>query len=853
MSKAKQYTYKDTFNATLDYFNGDTLATSVWMSKYALKEMGDGNDDLEKATFYEKEPDDMFHRISNELHRAGLKYNNPLSKNEIFNLIKDFKYVVPQGRPMAGIGNDNYITSLSNCFVVGYPDEDSYGSIFRTDQEIGQLEKRGGGVGTDLSHFRASGSKVRNAAQTSTGPVEICANRFSNTTREVGQSGRRGALMLSMDINHKNAEEFMDSKLDRNKITGANISLRINDKWLESFIDNDKPDEENERLWKKIILNAWKSAEPGVLFWDTIINESVADCYSDFGFKTISTNPCGEINLSAYDSCRLMLLNLYSYVINPFTKEARIDWDLLADHARKITKIMDNMIDLEIEKINNILEKVKSDPESDETKEIEINLWDKIRHFAELGRRAGIGITGEGDMLAALGLKYGTKEATDMAEEVHKLISTNVYIESCDLVQRDGRHPFGVFNPKLEESNPFINRLISQGDKYSIELKEKIRKGRRNISLLTIAPAGSVSILTKTTSGIEPVFKPFYDRKRKIDKNGSQKPDFIDETGDWFQTYTVTHHNYAVWYSVYKGITYNEASEELSSMGEADLLKVYEESPYYGATSNDIDWVEKVNMQGRVQKWVDHSISATTNIPKSASVDVVRAIYETAWKSGCKGMTIYRDGSRDGVLTTTNKENKVTPPPEVKRRPKTLPAKVVRFNNNGEKWVSVIGLLEDKPYEIFTGRLNELNIPKYVEDGFIVKNREIVLEIDELNNEVEISQSRYDFQYNNKEGEDILVYGLSKVFNEEYWDYAKLISGLLRHNMAIEYVVKVISSLKLGGDNIGTWKNGVVRALRKFMKNDVKTGEKCPMCNGDNMVNDSGCSTCMDCGYSKCN
>ena len=644
----------------------------------------------------------------------------------------------------------------------------------------------------------------------------------------------------------------MDSKLDKNKITGANISLKIDDKWLESFIDNDNPNEENERLWKKIIHNAWKSAEPGVLFWDTIIKESVPDCYSDFGFKTISTNPCGEIPLSADDSCRLMLLNLYSYVKKPFSNDAYMDWDLLADHARKITKVMDNMIDLEIEKINKILDKIKNDPESEESKAIEFNLWSRIKHFAELGRRAGIGITGEGDMLAALGLKYGTKKATDMSEEVHKLISTNVYIESCDLVQRDGRPQFDIFNPELEENNPFINRLISQDNKYSRELKGKIRNGRRNIALLTIAPAGSVSILTKTTSGIEPLFEPFYDRKRKIDKNGSEKPSFIDETGDWFQTYNVVHHNYIVWYSVYKGITYDEASEELSTMKEDKLLKTYEESPYYQATSNDIDWVEKVNMQGRVQRWVDHSISATTNIPKSASVEVVRDIYETAWKSGCKGMTIYRDGSRDGVLTTTNKETKLITPPEVKRRPKTLPAKVVRFNNSGDKWVSVIGLLDDKPYEIFTGRLNELNIPKYVEDGFIVKNREVVLEIDELNNEVEINQSRYDFQYVNKEGEDIMVHGLSKVFSEEYWDYAKLISGLLRHNMAIEYVVKVISSLKLGGDNIGTWKNGVVRALRKFMKNDVNTGEKCPMCKS-NMVISEGCSTCRGCGYSKCN
>ena len=851
MNQKQIFSYKEVYDNTLQYFNGDELATNVWISKYSLKELtSDGN-----ILYYEKTPVDMFHRLTNELYRAGLKYKNPLSYDEIYELIKDFKYVVPQGRPMAGIGNDNDVTSISNCFVVSYPNQDSYGTIAKVDQEIMQISKRGGGIGTDLSGYRPANSKVKNAAMTSTGPVEICANRFSNTIREVGQNGRRGALMLSMDIDHNDAESFIDAKMEDGKITGANISVKIKDYWLNSFINNENPNKENERLWKKIIHNAWAKAEPGILFWDTIINESVPDCYSEFGFKTLSTNPCGEIPLSNKDSCRLMLLNLYSYVKNPFSDEAVFDYNLLRDHSRKIMKIMDNMIDLELEKIDKIIEKIKSDPEDEATKKIELDLWKEIRRIGETGRRSGIGVTAEGDMLAALGFKYGTPEATDFSAEIHRIISTNVYISSCDLVQNDGRPMFECFNWELEKNNPFINRLTSFSDKDSQELSDKIVKGRRNIACLTIPPAGSTSLMTQTTSGIEPLFMPYYSRNRKIDKNSGIKADFIDGTGDWFQTYFVIHHKFVVWYSVLKNISITDASNFLSSMKEEELDKLFEISPYFGATSRDVDWVEKVRMQGAIQKFIDHSISATTNIPADTSEEVVREIYETSWKSGCKGMTIYRDGCRDGVLNSTKDKKKEESQngqlgfPE--KRPKSIQGKVVRFSNGGEKWVSVVGIINDKPYEIFTGLLDKLNIPQYVEDGFIVKNKEVKLAIDEEGKEIEKFVSRYDFQYKNKNGETITSLGLSEIFNEEYWNYAKLISAALRNYMPIEYVVKMIGSLNLRTQSINSWKNGVVRTLKKFIKDGTSVGEKCPECGG-NLVRSSGCISCPSCGWSKC-
>jgi len=856
------YNYKDVYSKTLEYFNGDELATKVWISKYSLKILPPNNLSsdirLEDMIFFELYPVDMFHRLTRELHRAGLKYENPLSYEEIFELINNFKYVVPQGRPMAGIGNDNEITSISNCFVVAYPGQDSYGTIARVDQEIMQISKRGGGIGTDLSGYRASNSKVKNAAMTSTGPVEICANRYSNTIREVGQNGRRGALMLSMDVQHKDAEKFIDAKMEEGKITGANISVRIGNQWLKSFLNSNDPNKENERLWKKIIHNAWKSAEPGVLFWDTIIKESVPDCYSDFGFKTLSTNPCGEIPLSNKDSCRLMLLNLYSYVKNPFTEKAELDFDLLRDHSKKIIKIMDNMIDLEIEKIEAIIAKVQSDPEDEQTKAIELELWKEIKRVGLLGRRSGVGVTAEGDMLAALGFKYGTTEASDFATEVHRIISTNVYIGSCDMVQIDNRPEFGVFSWRRESENPFINRLISFGDEDSNELATKIKGGRRNIACLTIPPAGSTSLMTQTTSGIEPVFMPVHKRKRKIDKNGGMKADFIDATGDWFQEYVVVHHKFLVWYSIYSNVDFNEAKTKLNEMSETELGELLKVSPYYCATSEDVNWVEKVRMQGSIQKYIDHSISATTNVPADTTEETVRMIYETAWLSGCKGMTIYRDGCRDGVLTSAKpKETKVNPDEFQGKRPKTIKGKVVRFNNGGEKWVSVVGIRNDKPYEIFTGLLEKLNIPQYVEEGAIIKNKEVILEIETIGipggqaQEIEKTVSRYDFQYKSKNGETITVIGLSRAFKEEYWNYAKLISAVLRHNMPIEYVVEMISSLNLGTQNINSWKNGVIRTLKKFIKDGTDTGERCPECGG-HLVRESGCYTCKDCGFSKC-
>ena len=1262
--KDNGYTYNDVFNSTIEYFNGDEVATNVWISKYCLKQLSDDGN----VTYYEKTPDDMFKRIAREISRVGNKYINNLSYDEVYELIKDFKYILFQGRPMAGIGSGDNV-SLSNCFVVGRPGYDSYGLIGLIDQQIMQISKRGGGVGTDLSDYRPNGSKVHNAAMTSSGPVEICANRFSNTIREVGQNGRRGALMLSMSINHPNAEEFMDSKMEEGKITGANISLRIFDDWMKSAlgIDCDR-DEEKYRLWKKIIHNATKRAEPGVLFWDTIIKESIPDCYEQYGFKTLTTNPCfpsseyiltdkgyvkfgdlyrsgkdnmvftdnrisyietkevespdqwhidetkvgltlrnasnvfltktsaevaelifsngsklrctpdhhiatinrgmieakdltnddkvlvaigdikesivgktpetseeilslicgltmgdgtfsvnnyqercnlcfwgkdasrmfemctllidklhdlngdilgkngkklskyfisykkddndeiikvtissayvasilnkyfdynksskhivpdfilnnaltsigkyfiagimycdgsisgnlkkgitvrlnqsnvellrqiqmmlgcngfyssiklrkkaqykdmpngkggyskywtkdnydliisssqsedyikyigflgddnkekkfleftknkvslkkyttllsykllnekedvycikepvtrsiivngistrrcGEIPLSNCDSCRLMAMNLYSYVKNPFTKQAYFDFDLFANHARKIVKLMDNMIDLEIEQIDKILDKVKSDPEEDDVKQIELNLWKKIKEVCILGRRSGIGITGEGDMLAALGYKYGTKEATYFAASIQHILALNVYIGSCDLVQVDNRDPFKCFNYELEKNNPFLKRLGEVADyeynkivinRYIEEYKSKISLGRRNIALLTIAPTGSVSCLTQTTSGIEPVFTIRYTRRRKIDKNSGIKPDFIDKTGDWFINFSIIHSKFITWYASYSNTSFNDAKYYLENLNDEEFNELYKISPYYKATAMDCDWKEKVFMQGLMQKYVDHSISVTINLPKDTSEDTVEELYRIAWESGCKGCTIYVDGSRDGILITNNKKDcgcKDFLEKDAPKRPKMLPCKVVRFVNNKEKWIAAVGLYEGKPYEIFTGLLEKLNIPNNIEDANIVRNKVEVTTIDEYTGEnITKLVSRYDLVYIDANGEQKSVLGLSTVFNKEFWNYGKLVSGLLRHGMPIQYVIKVISSLDFKDDGINSWKNGVIRALKRFIK-DGETDEICPEC-GAKLWRESGCVSCKSCGWSKC-
>lgn len=859
------YNYNEVYDNTLKYFNGDELATNVWITKYAKSEL------LEDGTiiYYEKTPDDMFHRIASEIARAGEKYNNPLSENEVYELIKDYKYILFAGRPMAGIGVDDAV-SISNCFVVGRPGQDSYGTIATIDQEIMQLSKRGGGVGTDLSAYRPGGAKVHNAARTSSGPVEICATRFSNTIREVGQNGRRGALMLSMDINHPSAEEFMDAKMEEGKITGANISMKLYDDWMKKALGiGCEMDIEKNRLWKKIIHNATTKAEPGVLFWDTILRESPADCYADFGFKTISTNPCGEIPLAASDACRLMSLNLYSYVDNPFTKDARFNFEKFINHAKLSIKLMDNMIDLENEKIDKILAKVETDPEDEETKAVEKNLWKRVKRMNNFGRRSGIGFTALGDMLAALGIKYGTSEATHFVEYVQKVMATAVYIGSCDLVQVDGRPTFGCFDYELEKNNPFLNRLTmpseylmeyNPANDYANILAAEFEKkwtnnlGRRNIALLTCAPAGSLSTQSQTTSGLEPVFMISYRRRRKIDKNSGIKPDFIDKTGDAFIEFNVVHHKFVTWYAVYKNISFNEAKVTLEKMSDVEIQNVIKESPYYKATAMDCDWHERINMQAALQRYVDHSLSVTCNLPKGTTEDVVEDVYRTAWESGCKGCTIYVDGSRDGVLINKEEKKKcecaefmdTTTP----KRPKKLPCKIIRFSNKGVKWIAAVGLYEGRPYEIFTGLAEKLNVPAGVENGFIIRNKVPKEVLNEDNGMIEtIKVSRYDIEFN-LNGETKLIEGLSTIFNEEYWNYGKLISGLLRHGMPVNYVVKVITSMDFKNDGINSWKAGVIRALKTFMK-DEDLHEPCPKCGG-HLRRESGCIQCVDCGWSKC-
>jgi ribonucleoside-diphosphate reductase alpha chain len=860
-----KYDYKDVYDSTLKYFKGDELATNVWITKYAKSEL------LEDGTtvYYEKTPDDMFHRIASEIARAGEKYNNPLSENEVYELIKDYKYILFAGRPMAGIGVDDAV-SISNCFVVGRPGQDSYGTIATIDQEIMQLSKRGGGVGTDLSSYRPGGSKVHNAARTSSGPVEICATRFSNTIREVGQNGRRGALMLSMDITHPSAEEFMDAKMEDGKITGANISMKLYDDWMKSALGIDcEMDKEKNRLWKKIIHNATTKAEPGVLFWDTILRESPADCYSDYGFKTISTNPCGEIPLAAGDACRLMSLNLYSYVDYPFTSDARFNFDKFINHAKLSIKLMDNMIDLENEKIDRILAKIDADPEDDDIKAVEKNLWSRVKRMNNFGRRSGIGFTALGDMLAALGLKYGTPEATHFVEYVQKVMATAVYIGSCDLVQIDGRPAIGCFNYELEKNNLFLNRLTmpseflmeyNPANDYANILAAEFEKkwtnnlGRRNIALLTCAPAGSLSTQSQTTSGLEPVFMISYRRRRKIDKNSGIKPDFIDKTGDAFIEFNVVHHKFIEWYCRYADLAFWDGKHVLEHASEEELKEIIKKSPYYKATAMDCDWHERINMQAALQKYVDHSLSVTCNLPKGTTEEVVEDVYRTAWESGCKGCTIYVDGSRDGVLINKDEKKKCecnefietnTP-----KRPKKLPCKIVKFSNRGEKWVAAVGLYEGRPYEIFTGLAEKLNIPNGVDSGFIIRNK-IPTEVfnDETGQLETVKVSRYDIEYI-QSGETKTIQGLSTIFNEEFWNYGKLISGLLRHGMPVKYVVKSISSLDFKNDGINSWKSGVIRALKSFMK-DEDLHEPCPQCGG-HLRRESGCIQCTDCGWSKC-
>ena len=842
------YTYDEAFEASLQYFKGDELAARVWVNKYAVKDSF-GN-------IFEKSPEDMHWRIANEVARIEAKYQNGLNAQQLYELLDHFKYIVPQGSPMTGIGNDFQVASLSNCFVIGIDGAaDSYGGIIRIDEEQVQLMKRRGGVGHDLSHIRPKGSPVKNSALTSTGLVPFM-ERYSNSTREVAQDGRRGALMLSVSIKHPDSEAFIDAKMTEGKVTGANVSVKLDDAFMQAAVngtpykqqypvDSDQPvftkDIDASALWKKIVHNAWKSAEPGVLFWDTIIRESVPDCYADLGYRTVSTNPCGEIPLCPYDSCRLLAINLYSYVVNPYTKEAYFDFDLFKKHVALAQRIMDDIIDLELEKIEKIIAKIDSDPESEEVKEAEKHLWEKIYKKSGQGRRTGVGITAEGDMLAAMGLRYGTEEATEFSEQVHKTIALEAYRSSVNMAKERGA--FAIYDSEREKNNPFINRL-KEADP---ELYEEMKKyGRRNIACLTIAPTGTTSLMTQTTSGIEPVFMPVYKRRRKVNPNDPQTHvDFVDETGDAFEEYIVFHHKFVEWMTV-------NGYDPTKRYTQEEIDKLVEKSPYYKATSNDVDWLMKVKMQGRIQKWVDHSISVTINLPNDVDEALVNRLYVEAWRSGCKGCTVYRDGSRSGVLLSTKKDKKdkkeelppCKPPTVVEVRPKVLEAEVVRFQNNKEKWVAFVGLLDGHPYEIFTGLQDDeegISLPKSVTTGRIIKN------IDEEGNK------RYDFQFENKRGYKTTIEGLSEKFNKEYWNYAKLISGVLRWRMPIDRVIKLVDSLQLDSENINTWKNGVERALKKYVTDGTSAeGQKCPNCGNETLVYQEGCLICKTCGTSRC-
>ena len=844
----KTYSYYEAYNASLEYFKGDELAARVWVNKYAVKDSF-GN-------IYEKSPEDMHWRIANEVARVEAKYPNALSSQELFDLLDHFKYIVPQGSPMTGIGNDYQIASLSNCFVIGLDGSaDSYGAIIRIDEEQVQLMKRRGGVGHDLSHIRPKGSPVKNSALTSTGLVPFM-ERYSNSTREVAQDGRRGALMLSVSIKHPDSESFIDAKMTEGKVTGANVSVKLDDEFMQAAVEGkpytqqypiDSPNPmvskeiDASALWKKIVHNAWKSAEPGVLFWDTIIRESVPDCYADLGFRTVSTNPCGEIPLCPYDSCRLLAINLYSYVVNPFTPEAYFDFDLFKKHISLAQRIMDDIIDLELEKIERILEKIDSDPESMEVKGSERHLWEKIYHKSGLGRRTGVGITAEGDMLAAMGLRYGTEEATEFSEKVHKTIALEAYRSSVNMAKERGA--FEIYDAEREKNNPFINRL-KEADP---ELYEEMKKyGRRNIACLTIAPTGTTSLMTQTTSGIEPVFMPVYKRRRKVNPNDANvHVDFVDETGDTFEEYVVFHHKFLTWMKI-------NGYDPDKRYTQEEIDELVAKSPYYRATSNDVDWLMKVKMQGRIQKWVDHSISVTINLPNNVSEDLVNQLYVEAWRSGCKGCTVYRDGSRAGVLISTKKKDKkeeeeecrCKPPQVVEVRPKVLEADVVRFQNNKEKWVAFVGLLDGRPYEIFTGLQDDeegIVLPKSVTSGRIIKSYD------------EDGTKHYDFQFENKRGYKMTIEGLSEKFNKEYWNYAKLISGVLRWRMPIEQVIKLVGSLQLDSENINTWKNGVERALKKYVQDGTEAkGVKCPNCGHETLVYQEGCLICKTCGSSRC-
>ena len=856
MENKKTYTYDEAYKASLEYFDGDELAARVWVSKYAMKDSF-GN-------IYEQSPEDMHWRLAREIARIENKYPNPMSEREVFDLLDHFRYIIPAGSPMTGIGNDHQIASLSNCFVIGIEgDGDSYGAIMRLDEEQVQLMKRRGGVGHDLSQIRPKGSPVANSALTSTGLVPFM-ERYSNSTREVAQDGRRGALMLSVSIKHPDSEAFIDAKMTEGKVTGANVSVKIDDQFMQAAVD-DKPytqqfpiDSDNpivkkdisaKQLWEKIVHNAWKSAEPGVLFWDTILRESIPDCYADLGFQTVSTNPCGEIPLCPYDSCRLLAINLYAYIKNPFTPEASFDFDLFKEHVAKAQRIMDDIVDLELEKIDLIMDKISHDPQCDDIKHAEYHLWEKIKDKSSKGRRTGVGITAEGDMLAAMGLRYGTEEATAFSVDVHRTLALTAYASSVQMAKERGA--FAIFDAEREKNNPFLLRIKDADPQLYSNI---MTYGRRNIACLTIAPTGTTSLMTQTTSGIEPVFMPVYKRRRKVNPNDADAHvDFVDEVGDSFEEYIVYHKKFLEWMRI-NGID----TEKRYTQEEIDELVA--RSPYYKATANDVDWLMKVRMQGAIQKWVDHSISVTVNLPNNVDEALVNRLYVEAWRSGCKGCTIYRDGSRSGVMIAVSKKDKKKKPAAqpandkvtalanvlavTETRPRELECDVVRFQNNREKWVAFVGLLDGYPYEIFTGLQDDeegIALPKTVTKGRIIK---------QVNAD---GTKRYDFQFENKRGYKTTVEGLSEKFNPEYWNYAKLISGVLRYRMPIDHVIKLVASLQLNDQSINTWKNGVERALKKYIADGTAAkGQVCPVCGQETLVYQEGCLICKNCGASRC-
>jgi ribonucleoside-diphosphate reductase alpha chain len=842
----KNYTFEEALADATNYFKGDELAANVWLNKYALKD-SDGH-------IFESNPDQMHRRMAKEIARIESKYANSYSEEEIYDVLKGFKYIIPQGGPMTGIGNDFQIGSLSNCFVIGNEgNSDSYGGVMKIDEEQVQLMKRRGGVGHDLSHIRPKGSPVKNSALTSTGVVPFM-ERYSNSTREVAQDGRRGALMLSISIKHPDAEHFIDAKMDGTKVTGANVSVRIDDEFMRAVKSNSEYKQQYpivsdnpmysksvnaKALWDKIIHNAWKSAEPGILFWDTVINESIPDSYADLGFRTVSTNPCGEIPLCPYDSCRLLAVNLYSYVENPFTESASFNYEKFDKHTQIAQRIMDDIVDLEIEKVNRILDKIEADPESIEVKRTELNLWQKIKTKSIQGRRTGVGITAEGDMLAALGYKYGTKEATEFSTEVHKKFALAAYRSSVTMAQERGAFP--IYDSIREEKNPMIQRIKAADEELYTDM---VKYGRRNIALLTIAPTGTTSLMSQTSSGIEPVFMVSYKRRRKVNPNDKKvKIDFVDEVGDSWEEFHVFHHKFVTWL---EANGYN--SEEVAKMEEEELNKIIAKSPYHGATANDVDWVEKVRLQGAVQKWIDHSISVTVNVPNDVPEDMVSQIYQTGWESGCKGITVYRDGSRSGVLVANDKKTENEEiinqflETNAPKRPDKLEAEIIQFNNENEKWIAVVGLLDGRPYEIFTGASKEsFTILSQVQRGWVIKSKS------------DDGKTRYDFQYEDSHGYKTTIEGLSRTFNEEYWNYAKLISGVLRHGMPLNFVVDMVDNLHLSDETLNTWKKGVVRSLKKFIPDGTKPSENiCPSCNEPALVYEEGCLNCKSCGHSKC-